>query len=66
VDALASAITDLIEDEQKRRRYGAAAADKAAAFSLATVGQQWDALLDDLRDGDAVARMSVESGGPSL
>ena len=65
VDALASAITDLIEDEQKRRRYGAAAADKAAAFSLATVGQQWDALLDDLRDGDAVAGMSVGNGGPS-
>jgi glycosyltransferase involved in cell wall biosynthesis len=45
VDALAGAIEELIEDPAKRRRYGAAAAVKAAAFSLGVVGPQWDSLL---------------------
>jgi glycosyltransferase involved in cell wall biosynthesis len=45
LDGLAAALTELIEDEPKRRRYGAAAAAKAAGYSIAAVGPQWEALL---------------------
>lgn len=48
IDALAGAMTELIEDEQKRVRYGAAATAKAAGFSLAVVGPTWDTLLSSL------------------
>jgi glycosyltransferase involved in cell wall biosynthesis len=48
LDALAGAMIELIEDDQKRFRYGAAAAAKAAGFSLAVVGPKWDALLSSL------------------
>ena len=45
VDALADAMAELIEDPEKRRRMGDAAAIKAASFSLAVIGPQWDSLL---------------------
>ena len=48
IDALAVAMTELIEDDQKRVRYGVAATAKAAGFSLAVVGPQWDGLISSL------------------
>jgi glycosyltransferase involved in cell wall biosynthesis len=48
VDAMAEAMLELIRDEPKRRRFGAAAAERAQEYTIATVGQQWDDLLADL------------------
>jgi glycosyltransferase involved in cell wall biosynthesis len=45
LDGLAAAVIELIEDDQKRRRYGASAAAKAASYSLGAVGQRWETLL---------------------
>lgn len=48
VDGLASGILELIEDEDLRRRLGPAAVETAAAYSLASVGPQWDALVAEV------------------
>jgi glycosyltransferase involved in cell wall biosynthesis len=48
VDGLASGILELIEDEDLRRRLGPAAVEMAAAYSLASVGPQWDALIAEV------------------
>src|SRR4051794_20969187 len=45
IDALAAAIAELIADEDKRRRYGAAAARDAESYSLSEVGAQWEELF---------------------
>ena len=49
VDGLAGALLELMGDEDARRRMGAAARKTAARYDLATVGAQWDQLLDALR-----------------
>jgi glycosyltransferase involved in cell wall biosynthesis len=48
VDALAHALIELMGDDERRRRYGAAAVEKAREFALDTIGARWDALLSDL------------------
>jgi glycosyltransferase involved in cell wall biosynthesis len=48
VDALARALGELMADEQRRRRYGAAALEKARRFDITAIGRRWDALLSDL------------------
>ena len=45
-DALAAALVDLTGDADRRRRLGAAALQKAAAYDLPAIGARWEALLD--------------------
>ena len=48
--AFASALAELIDDGDKRRRLGAAAKTRAAGYSLAAVGPKWETLLAQVRD----------------
>ncbi len=48
VDALARGLLDLVEDEDARRRLGAAAVTTAAGYDADAVGRQWNDLLDRL------------------
>ena len=49
VEALSAGVLELIEDEDKRRRYGAAALEKARAYDIEGVGREWDVFLEQLR-----------------
>jgi glycosyltransferase involved in cell wall biosynthesis len=49
--ALARAICSLIESEALRRRLGAAAARKVAAYGMDAVGECWEALVARLTQG---------------
>jgi len=48
VPALAAALGELMADEERRRAYGAAALETAAAYAPATIGARWEALLAEL------------------
>jgi glycosyltransferase involved in cell wall biosynthesis len=48
VDALSDGLLALVEDDDRRRRYGEAAIAKAAQFEMSRVGPHWDALLAEL------------------
>lgn len=47
-EAFAGALLELIRDAPQRRRFGAAAAERAEQFSLARIGARWEDLLADL------------------
>jgi glycosyltransferase involved in cell wall biosynthesis len=61
LEGLRDAILELIRDEPKRRRFGAAAADRATEFSLERIGARWDALLAEI--GDPAAADPDAGGG---
>jgi glycosyltransferase involved in cell wall biosynthesis len=46
--ALAAAMLELMRDEDKRRRFGAAAVERAANYNLDSIAKRWDALLAEL------------------
>jgi glycosyltransferase involved in cell wall biosynthesis len=48
IDGFAQALLRLVEDEDLRRRMGAAALQTAARYGTEAVGSQWDRLLSDL------------------
>jgi glycosyltransferase involved in cell wall biosynthesis len=48
VDGLTRALLELIEDEAKRTRYGAAASEKAHMFDISVIGAQWESLFNEL------------------
>jgi hypothetical protein len=58
-----------MEDEQRRRRFGAAALDSVKRYRIDAIGDRWEALFDELaagrgrsrwlRHGDATARARV-------
>ncbi|MGI8622886.1 MAG: glycosyltransferase family 4 protein [Solirubrobacteraceae bacterium] len=45
VKALGAALLELVEDPERRRRYGAAAVEKARRYDVGPVAQRWEALL---------------------
>ncbi|MDX6666566.1 MAG: hypothetical protein QOG68_2772, partial [Solirubrobacteraceae bacterium] len=49
VAGFAAAMLGLMEDEPRRRAYGAAATARAASFSLDVVGPRWDSLIAGLQ-----------------
>jgi glycosyltransferase involved in cell wall biosynthesis len=48
IAGLSEAMLELVEDEDKRRRYGSAALEKARAFDIDVIGGQWDRLFEEL------------------
>ena len=48
VEGLTAAMTEMVEDEELRRRCGAAAVETARDYTMAAIGPRWDEMLQAL------------------
>jgi glycosyltransferase involved in cell wall biosynthesis len=48
VEAFSAALMEMVEDEELRRRCGAAAVETARAYTMAAIGPKWDEMLQAL------------------
>jgi glycosyltransferase involved in cell wall biosynthesis len=64
LDGLAAAMLELIRDKDKRRRFGAAALERAQEYTLERVGKRWDELITELASERPPARLDLEAGDP--
>jgi glycosyltransferase involved in cell wall biosynthesis len=48
IDGFAEALSALIEDGDRRRRYGAEALQKAQAHDIGVIGRQWATMLEEV------------------
>jgi glycosyltransferase involved in cell wall biosynthesis len=48
VDALTRALLEMIEDDDRRASYGAAALEKARTFDISAIGANWESLFEEL------------------
>jgi glycosyltransferase involved in cell wall biosynthesis len=48
VEGLTAGLLEMVRDEGLRRRCGAAALETARAYTMAAVGPQWDAMLEEV------------------
>ncbi len=61
VAGFSDALLEVIEDEDKRRRFGRAALEKAKAYDISVIGREWDRLFEELTSR-AGARASSSYG----
>jgi glycosyltransferase involved in cell wall biosynthesis len=47
-EQLAATMAELMDDEDARARFGAAALEKAAAFDMSVIASRWESLLEEL------------------
>jgi glycosyltransferase involved in cell wall biosynthesis len=52
VAGMTQALLELIDDPDKRTRYGAAAVEKARRYEISEIGAQWESLLAQLTQND--------------
>jgi glycosyltransferase involved in cell wall biosynthesis len=58
ISALSEGLLELVEDEDKRHRFGSAALEKARAYDIGVIGRQWDELFEEL----LARKVSTEAG----
>ena len=58
IGAFAAGLRELVEHEELRRRYAAAAVETAAAYTVEAIGRRWEALLGELAEARGGQRSS--------
>ena len=66
VDAFAASLLELIEDDERRHRMGAAAFETARRYDLEAIGSQWSDLLQELHEAKTAAGGTIAYGSKDL